>query len=108
MSEHYGARFFGEREAAIYDAQEAAMFDLAVVTPVVDTLASLAGDGAALEMGIGTGRVALPLAERGIRVQGIDVSAAMVARLAISVPRARVGDAAVDSLDGALWRARRG
>jgi hypothetical protein len=90
MSEHYGALFFGEREAAVYDEQEAVMFDPAVVTPMVDVLAGLAGGGAALEMGIGTGRIALPLAERGIRVHGIDASAAMVARL-----RAKPGNGAI-------------
>ncbi|MFZ0130342.1 MAG: class I SAM-dependent methyltransferase [Candidatus Dormiibacterota bacterium] len=104
MSEHYGARFFGEREAAIYDSHEAAMFDPEIVTPVVDTLASLAGDGAALEMGIGTGRVALPLAERGVRVQGIDVSAAMVARLRAKPGSDRIevaiGDFATTRVDG--------
>jgi hypothetical protein len=81
MSEHYGARFFGEREAAVYDELEADMFDPAVVTPIVDTLATLAGTGAALEMGIGTGRIALPLVARGVSVRGIDASAAMVAKL---------------------------
>jgi hypothetical protein len=91
MSEHYGARFFGEREAAVYDEHLAEMFDPVVVTPVVDVLAGLAGSGAALEMGIGTGRIALPLAERGIRVHGIDASAAMVARL-----RAKPGNDAIE------------
>jgi SAM-dependent methyltransferase len=73
--------FFGERVASRYDEDAADMFDPAVVTPVVDTLAELAGQGAALEFGIGTGRIALPLAERGVRVAGIDSSEAMVARL---------------------------
>jgi SAM-dependent methyltransferase len=73
--------FFGERVASRYDEDAAGMFDPAVVTPVVDTLAELAGQGAALEFGIGTGRIALPLAERGVRVAGIDSSDAMVARL---------------------------
>jgi Methyltransferase domain len=91
MYEHYGARFFGEREAAVYDEHLAEMFDPAVVTPMVDVLAGLAGSGAALEMGIGTGRIALPLAERGIRVHGIDASAAMVARL-----RAKPGNDAIE------------
>ena len=49
--------------------------------PVVGLLAELAGDGAALEFGIGTGRIALPLAARGVEVAGIDSSEAMVARL---------------------------
>jgi SAM-dependent methyltransferase len=57
------------------------MFDPAAIAQVVDVLAGLAGDGAALELGIGTGRIALPLAERGVRVHGIDLSEAMVARL---------------------------
>jgi SAM-dependent methyltransferase len=57
------------------------MFQAAAVDPVVDFLADLATDGAALELGIGTGRIALPLAERGVRVHGIDLSEAMVARL---------------------------
>jgi SAM-dependent methyltransferase len=72
---------FGEQVAARYDDSSAEMFQPAAVDPVVDFLAELADDGAALELGIGTGRVALPLAERGIRVHGIDLSEAMVARL---------------------------
>jgi SAM-dependent methyltransferase len=72
---------FGERVAARYDESSADMFDPAVVDPVVDFLEGLAGDGAALELGIGTGRIALPLARRGVRVHGIDLSEAMVARL---------------------------
>jgi Methyltransferase domain len=101
MSEHYGARFFGEREAAVYDEHEAEMFDPAVVTPMVDVLAGLAGGGAALEMGIGTGRIALPLAERGIRVHGIDASAAMVARL-----RVKPGNDAIEVTIGDFSAAR--
>jgi SAM-dependent methyltransferase len=91
MTEHYGARFFGEREAAVYDEHAAGMFDPAVVAPVVETLAGLAGGGRALEFGIGTGRIALPLAERGVDVHGIDVSEAMVARL-----RAKPGGNEID------------
>jgi SAM-dependent methyltransferase len=72
--------FFGERVASVYDEHAAGMFDPAVVTPVVDMLAGFAGQGGALELGIGTGRIALPLAERGVRVAGIDSSEAMVAR----------------------------
>jgi SAM-dependent methyltransferase len=64
--------------AAGYDAATAAMFEPAVVDPAVDFLAALAGDGAALEFGIGTGRIALPLSRRGVRVHGIDLSEAMV------------------------------
>jgi 16S rRNA A1518/A1519 N6-dimethyltransferase RsmA/KsgA/DIM1 with predicted DNA glycosylase/AP lyase activity len=57
------------------------MFDPAVIEATVDLLATLAGEGRALELGIGTGRIALPLARRGIPVHGIDLSGAMVARL---------------------------
>jgi SAM-dependent methyltransferase len=73
--------YFGERVAARYDESEADMFEAVAVEPVVDFLADLAGSGAALELGIGTGRIALPLAQRGIHVHGIDLSSAMVARL---------------------------
>jgi SAM-dependent methyltransferase len=72
---------FGERVAERYDESSADMFEPAVVAPAVDFLADLAGSGAALELGIGTGRIALPLALRGIPVHGIDLSEAMVARL---------------------------
>ena len=73
--------YFGEGVAERYDESSPEMFDPAVVEPVVDFLVELAGDGAALELGIGTGRIALPLAQRGVRVRGIDLSEAMVAEL---------------------------
>src|SRR6059058_6195774 len=57
------------------------MFESAVVEPAVNFLAELAGDGRALELGVGTGRIALPLAARGVPVHGIELSKAMVARL---------------------------
>jgi SAM-dependent methyltransferase len=71
---------FGERVAARYD-DDSDISKPEAVDPVVEFLADLAGDGAALELGIGTGRIALPLAQRGVRVHGIDLSAAMVGRL---------------------------
>jgi SAM-dependent methyltransferase len=67
--------------AAGYDSPSEGMFDPTVVNPTVDFLAQLAGDGPALELGIGTGRIALPLRDRGVEVHGIDLSEAMVARL---------------------------
>src|SRR5213596_3503383 len=73
--------YFGEEVAARYDNPDWEMFDPAVIDPVVDFLAELAGEGKALELGIGTGRIALPLAARGVRVHGIDLSADMVAQL---------------------------
>ncbi len=75
--------YFGERVAARYDesGELAGIFDPAVVGPTVDFLAELAGSGRALELGIGTGRIALPLAQRGVPVHGIELSKAMAARL---------------------------
>jgi len=73
--------YFGERVAATYDESADEMFDPAVVEPTVDFLAGLAGTGRALELGIGTGRIALPLAARGVRVHGIELSRAMIAHL---------------------------
>jgi SAM-dependent methyltransferase len=74
-------RVFGEEIAARYDELHAEKSDPAVVDPMVDFLAELAGDGRALELAIGTGRIGLPLARRGVRVHGIELSRAMVARL---------------------------
>ena len=73
--------YFDERVAARYDESSAEMFDPAVVDPVIDLLVELAGDGRALELGIGTGRIALPLAAQGVPVHGIELSQAMAARL---------------------------
>lgn len=73
--------YFDESAAARYDESAAEMFDPAKVDPVVDFLVDLAGAGRALEFGVGTGRIALPLARRGVPVHGIDLSAAMIARL---------------------------
>jgi SAM-dependent methyltransferase len=73
--------YFDEPVAARYDESSAEMFDPAVVDPTVDFLAGLAGGGGALELGIGTGRIALPLARRGVPVHGIELSRAMAARL---------------------------
>ena len=77
--------YFGERVAAAYDEESADMFEPRVVDAAVDVLAGLAGGGRALELGIGTGRVALQLARRGVPVHGIDLSRAMVARLGPTV-----------------------
>src|SRR4051812_39419219 len=67
------------------------MFEPAVVEPAVDFLAGLAARGPALELGIGTGRLALPLSRRDVRVHGIDVSQAMVARLRAKPGGDRIG-----------------
>ena len=96
--------YFGEGVAERYDESSADMFDPAVVDPVVDFLAELAGDGAALELGIGTGRIALPLSQRGVRVHGIDLSEAMVARLRAKQGAEEIGvtigDFATTTVDG--------
>jgi SAM-dependent methyltransferase len=98
--------YFDGRIAARYDQSAAEMFDPAVVDPAVDFLAGMASDGRALKLGIGTGRIALPLARRGVAVHGIDVSKAMVARL-----RAKpggedigvtIGDFATTRVDGSF------
>jgi SAM-dependent methyltransferase len=83
--------YFGEDVAASYDDDDAEVFAPDVVAATADFLAGLAAEGApaedgpgrpsALEFGVGTGRIALPLSERGVLVHGIDLSEAMVARL---------------------------
>ena len=95
--------YFGREVAEVYD-DDGPMFSHEVIGPTVDFLAELAGDGAVLELGIGTGRVAVPLAQRGVPVHGIDLSAAMVAKLGekpgaeqISVS---IGDFATTRVDG--------
>ena len=72
---------FDEAVAARYDQSAADMFDPGVIGPTVDFLAELAGGGRALEFAVGTGRVALPLSERGVEVAGLELSRAMVDRL---------------------------
>jgi SAM-dependent methyltransferase len=74
--------FFGERVASRYDEDSAAISTAEATAPIVDFLAALAGAGPALELGVGTGRIALPLAERGVAVHGIELSRAMAGRLA--------------------------
>jgi hypothetical protein len=96
--------YFGERVAATYDERLAGMAAPEAIAPAVELLAGLAGDGAALEFAIGTGRIALPLADRGVRVAGIDNSEAMLARLRDKPGAERidaiVGDMAATRVDG--------
>jgi SAM-dependent methyltransferase len=96
--------YFGEHVAEQFDTRYAYQRDPAVLDPMVDFLAELSGGGAALELGIGTGRIALPLARRGVPVHGIDFSEAMVSRLrakpgagAIAVT---IGDFATTAVEG--------
>ena len=98
--------YFGEDVAARYDDPDDEMSQAAAIDPVVDFIAELAGGGAALELGIGTGRIALPLSQRGVRVHGIDLSEAMVARLQAK-PGAEeigvtIGDFATTTVEGSF------
>jgi SAM-dependent methyltransferase len=98
--------YFDESVAAVYDAYEGEGFTAGDVDATVEFLASLAGEGPALELGVGTGRIAIPLAQRGVPTHGIDLSRPMVARLHakpggedISVA---IGDMATTSVDGSF------
>ncbi len=82
---------FGESVAARYDDPSDPMFQASAIDPTVDLLAELAGNGRALELAIGTGRIGVPLSQRGVPVSGIELSRAMVARL-----RAKPGGGAID------------
>lgn len=92
---------YGDRIAGDYDSLYETMFD---VDGAVDFLASVAGQGPVLELGIGTGRIAIPLARRGVQVRGVDSSDAMVAKLRskaddLEIPVA-IGDFASVELGG--------
>jgi SAM-dependent methyltransferase len=96
--------WFDEPVAARYDESTGSYFDPATIDATADFLAELAAGGAALELGIGTGRIALPLAARGVSVHGIDLSEPMVARLRAKPGGAEIpvamGDFATTSVDG--------
>jgi len=77
--EGYDASTYGERFADVYDDWYA---DLGEVDDCVKALIELAGGGRVLELGVGTGRLAIPLTEAGVEVTGIDASPAMLQRLA--------------------------
>jgi SAM-dependent methyltransferase len=76
--------------AQSYDTPGAGMFAPDVLGPAVDRLAALAGDGRALEFAIGTGRVAVPLAARGVRVTGIEASRPMIDQLRTKADEATI------------------
>lgn len=94
-----------EDTAAQYDAHAAAHFTPEVLDPTVDLLERLADDGPALEFAIGTGRVGVPLAARGVPVTGIELSEPMVAQLRRKVDKDQipvlVGDMATTVVPGA-------
>jgi SAM-dependent methyltransferase len=98
--------YFDERIAARYDETSADMFEPKIVQPIVDFLFDLAAGGRVLELGIGTGRIALPLAERGAEVHGIELSTAMAARLRAKPGGERIavtiGDFATTRVEGSF------
>ncbi len=98
--------YFDERIAANFETYWPELFDAAVVEPAVDFLAEHARSGAALELGVGTGRIALPLSRRGVQVHGIELSPPVVEQLR-SKPGAEaiivtVGDFATVRVNGAF------
>lgn len=98
------SEIWDEETAQRYDAGSAEMFAPEVLDPTVDFLARLAGDGAALEFAVGTGRVAVPLVARGVPVTGIELSEPMAARLRSKIDESRlpvvVGDMATTRVPG--------
>jgi SAM-dependent methyltransferase len=97
--------YFDEGVAASYDQADGEEFDPAAIEAIVDFLVERAGAGRALELGIGTGRIALPLARRGVPVHGIDLSKAMIARLRAKLRGdenigVTIGDFATTKVDG--------
>jgi SAM-dependent methyltransferase len=98
--------YFGEDVASRYDETGSAQFSRGEIDAAAELLATLADGGRALEFAIGTGRIALPLAARGVDVAGIELSKAMVARLrekpgGADIPVA-IGDMTTTTVDGAF------
>lgn len=94
------ADIWDETAAASYDTPGTGMFAPEVLGPAVDRLAALADGGAALEFAIGTGRIAIPLRERGVPVSGIEIASAMLAKL-----RSKVDEATIPVVLGDMTRA---
>jgi hypothetical protein len=98
--------FFGEHVAEHFDRRYAHLEGPAIVDPMVDFISVFARGGAALELGVGTGRIALPLSARGVRVHGIDLSDAMISRLRAKPGGEKVavtlGDIATTSVEGSF------
>lgn len=87
--------------SASYDDESSERFDPALLATTTEFLAGLAGEGRALELAIGTGRVAVPLAERGVQVSGIELSPYMLERL-----RAKPGAAGIEVTEGDMTTTR--
>src|SRR5262249_5266360 len=90
-----------EERAQRYDPAAAGMFAPGVLGPAVDRLAELAGGGRALEFAIGTGRVAIPLAQRGVPVTGIELSRPMIGQL-----RTKAGESTIPVITGDMATTR--
>src|ERR1700760_15203 len=90
MEDDLGDGWFPESVAADYDSPGGANAP-EVVTPMVDVLHDLADSGPVLEFAVGTGRIAAPLAARGVTVRGIELSRAMAARIAGKADGSKVG-----------------
>lgn len=90
-----------EETARRYDTPGRGMFAPEVLDPTIDRLAALAGDGRALEFAVGTGRVAVPLAARGVSVTGIELSQPMIDQL-----RTRADEALIEVVVGDMSVAR--
>src|SRR5215468_8091429 len=90
-----------DQRAQRYDTADSGMFASEVLGPAVDRLAELAGEGRALEFAIGTGRVAIPLAERGVPVTGIELSHPMIEQL-----RTKAGETAIPVIAGDMATTR--
>jgi SAM-dependent methyltransferase len=99
-------KLWDEADAAHYDDPTPSQSQLDAIRATVDVLAELAGDGSALEFAIGTGRVGLPLAARGVRVVGLENSTAMAGRLREKDPDERVpvtiGDMTTERVTGSF------
>lgn len=93
---------FDEWIASRYATLWPELFEPAVIEPTVDFLAELAGGGPALEFGVGTGRIAVPLARRGVAVHGIELSPAMIAALGHSDVSVTAGDYATTTVGGSF------
>jgi SAM-dependent methyltransferase len=103
-----GSIAWGPEVAEVYDETYSAMFEPAVLDPMVGLLAELAGGGPALEFAVGTGRVALGLSARGIAVHGLELSRPMADRLlakpgADAIP-VTIGDMTTTRVPGAPFR----
>lgn len=91
----YDASTYGDGIADVYDA----WYPGGDPGPIVDRLEALSGDGPVLELGIGTGRIAIPLAAAGVTVHGIDASEAMVEKLRAKPGAAGIGVTVSDFAD---------